>query len=175
MANPRAHPLIYQLHHLLCGSALKFPDQTAVASKAGRITYAELDRAAGQLARVLTDSGARKGDRIGIYLKKCVESVVSIFGILTHDSRQIKQATQIARCRRVNRLGHIVQLSPVFLEHVAVENVLRSCKATASSDTVVLAIEADDFFDLLSDNIEIVKALFRDVTSESSDGKGPSG
>ncbi len=52
---------------------------------------------------------------------------------------------------------------------------LRSCKATASSDTVVLAIEADDFFDLLSDNIEIVKALFRDVTAESPDGKGVSG
>ena len=51
---------------------------------------------------------------------------------------------------------------------------LRGCRATAKSETVALAIEADDFFDLLSDNIEIVKALFRDITAEPHDGKGGS-
>ena len=38
---------------------------------------------------------------------------------------------------------------------------LRTANATAETDTVTLAIEADDFFDLLSNNIEIVKALVR--------------
>lgn len=42
----------------------------------------------------------------------------------------------------------------------------RSFKAIASAPTVALAIEAEDFFDLLSDNIEIVKALFRDIISD---------
>ncbi len=37
--------------------------------------------------------------------------------------------------------------------------------AVATQDTRLLAIDADDFFDLLSGNIEIVKALFRTVTS----------
>jgi len=49
---------------------------------------------------------------------------------------------------------------------------LRLLDAIASEDTVALAIEADDFFDLLSNNIEIVKALFREVMSESDDGSG---
>lgn len=38
---------------------------------------------------------------------------------------------------------------------------LRTASARAQSDTLVLAIEADDFFDLLAHNIEIIKALFR--------------
>ena len=38
---------------------------------------------------------------------------------------------------------------------------LRGASARAASDTLVLAIAADDFFDLLAHNIEIIKALFR--------------
>ena len=40
---------------------------------------------------------------------------------------------------------------------------LRSENASAVEDTVALAIDAEDFFDLLSNNIEIVKALFRQL------------
>ena len=41
--------------------------------------------------------------------------------------------------------------------------------ATAISDCRVLVIEAEDFFDLLSNNIEIVRALFRTVVALSDD------
>lgn len=40
---------------------------------------------------------------------------------------------------------------------------LRSGRATVEEETLVLAIEAEDFFDLLANNIEIVKALFRQI------------
>ncbi len=40
---------------------------------------------------------------------------------------------------------------------------LRTSTAVAQTDCLLLAIEADDFFDLLSNNIDIVKALFRHV------------
>ena len=38
---------------------------------------------------------------------------------------------------------------------------LRNATAVATSDTLVLAIDAEDFFDLLANNVEIVRALFR--------------
>ena len=38
---------------------------------------------------------------------------------------------------------------------------LRTLNATAEADTLTLAIEGDDFFDLLSNNIDIVRALAR--------------
>jgi CRP-like cAMP-binding protein len=45
---------------------------------------------------------------------------------------------------------------------------IRSGDATAGADCRILEIEADDFFDLLSDNIEIVRALFRQLTGTSA-------
>ena len=41
--------------------------------------------------------------------------------------------------------------------------------AAAASDSRVLVIEAEDFFDLLSNNIEIVRALFRSVIALGED------
>jgi CRP-like cAMP-binding protein len=54
---------------------------------------------------------------------------------------------------------------------------LRAARARALEPTVTLAIEAEDFFDLLSHDIEIVKALFREILAErrpsSSNGDSP--
>ena len=49
---------------------------------------------------------------------------------------------------------------PVGVEEI-LSGRLRQGTATASADTLVLAINAEDFFDLLSNNIEIVRSLFR--------------
>ena len=45
----------------------------------------------------------------------------------------------------------------------------RSGNAVAETETRLLTIEAEDFFDLLSNNIDIVKALFRTVVSKDPD------
>jgi CRP-like cAMP-binding protein len=42
---------------------------------------------------------------------------------------------------------------------------LRTHTATAIDDTLVLALESEDFFDLLANNIEIVRSLFRQLLS----------
>jgi len=52
---------------------------------------------------------------------------------------------------------------------------LRAEDATAATETVVLAIDAEDFFDLLSNNIEIVKALFRKLLRPPSGATPPTG
>jgi CRP-like cAMP-binding protein len=44
----------------------------------------------------------------------------------------------------------------------------RSGSVVAETETRLLTIEAEDFFDLLSNNIDIVKALFRTVVSNDS-------
>lgn len=49
---------------------------------------------------------------------------------------------------------------------------LRGSTAVAKEPTVTLAIGADDFFDLLSNNIEIVKALFREILSDGEASNG---
>jgi len=46
---------------------------------------------------------------------------------------------------------------------------LRSHQAAANTESHALLIEADDFFDLLAINIEIVRALFRQLTKNALD------
>lgn len=49
---------------------------------------------------------------------------------------------------------------------------LRYGEAVAMTDTVALGIDAEDFFDLLSNNIEIVKALFRQLLQTTAQADG---
>ena len=44
---------------------------------------------------------------------------------------------------------------------------LRTEEVVVTEEALVLAIEAEDFFDLLSNNIEIVKALFRHLLQDA--------
>jgi len=72
----------YLLQQLLTLSAKQNPNQEAVIYKNRGMTYEELERASNQLAHILRINGIERGDRVGIYLNKSLESVVAIFGIL---------------------------------------------------------------------------------------------
>jgi CRP-like cAMP-binding protein len=50
---------------------------------------------------------------------------------------------------------------------------LRTGSATSRATSNVLVIEAEDFFDLLSNNIEIVRALFQQLTRPSGESGRP--
>ncbi|MEX2317856.1 MAG: amino acid adenylation domain-containing protein [Pirellulales bacterium] len=71
------------LFGLLAASATQFPDKVAVEEVlAGEICYRELAELAGRLHRWLASVGVGRGDRVGIYLPKSIDSVAAIFGIL---------------------------------------------------------------------------------------------
>lgn len=80
----------YLLYQLLKSSAKRYPDKEAVICKSNAITYRQLDILSNRLAWVLRDAGIKKGDnathccrdRIGICLKKSIEEIVAIYGIL---------------------------------------------------------------------------------------------
>src|SRR6188474_234291 len=71
------------LHQLLVRSAQKYPGRIAVEeTDDGAITYQDLDQLSNQLRDRLIHLGVRPGDRVGIYLRKSIDAVASIFGIL---------------------------------------------------------------------------------------------
>ncbi len=74
--------MAYLLHHLLTESAERFPDKEAIRFKGEALTYAELDKVTNQVARSLQATGAKRGDRIGIYVHKSLSTVVAVFGIM---------------------------------------------------------------------------------------------
>lgn len=59
------------------------PAARAVEDSAGSaLSYAELDQLARRIAHKLHALGVRKGDRVGLSMPKCVNSLASIYGIL---------------------------------------------------------------------------------------------
>jgi amino acid adenylation domain-containing protein len=74
--------LRYLVSHLLEASARTTPDAPAVLDGEREITYLELERQSNRLANLLIELGVRRGERVGVYLDKSIESVVAIYATL---------------------------------------------------------------------------------------------
>ncbi|MEM7330650.1 MAG: amino acid adenylation domain-containing protein [Chloroflexota bacterium] len=74
--------MAYLLPHLLTESAERFPDKDAIRFQGNAMTYTELDQQTNQIACALQMAGVKKGDRVGIYVHKSLQTVMSVFGIM---------------------------------------------------------------------------------------------
>ena len=72
----------YLLHQAVTRAAELTPQQEALRCNGQSLSYAELARRAGSLARLLLEHGVQRGDRVGIYLPKSLESHVAVYGIM---------------------------------------------------------------------------------------------
>lgn len=95
----------YLLHHLLEASALSRPGADAVVDRERSITYGELDRRSGGLAGLLMALGVERGDRVGLYLDKSLESIVGVYGVLKAGAAYVPLDPHAP----VGRLGYIAQ------------------------------------------------------------------
>jgi acyl-CoA ligase (AMP-forming) (exosortase A-associated) len=68
------------LHDLIVASANALPDHVALYVGDQRMTYAQLADAVSKVANGLRAIGCQRGDRVGIFLPKCIETVASMFG-----------------------------------------------------------------------------------------------
>jgi len=74
--------MISVLHELLELSARDHAERVAVVDGERSLTYAELDERSSRLANHLQTSGIRRGDRVGLYLQKSLESIVALYGVM---------------------------------------------------------------------------------------------
>jgi len=74
--------MAYVLQQLLKKSAQACPEKPAVWARGRSISYRELEERSNQLAHLLRERGVAKGDRVGLFFPKSVESVVSMLGVL---------------------------------------------------------------------------------------------
>ncbi|MDP9841725.1 non-ribosomal peptide synthetase [Streptosporangium lutulentum] len=70
------------LHELFAVRAARTPDAVAVTFQDERLTYAELDGRAEDLAARLHAAGVRNGSRVGLFLERSLDTVVAIVGVL---------------------------------------------------------------------------------------------
>jgi acyl-CoA ligase (AMP-forming) (exosortase A-associated) len=66
---------------LLAGNLPAGAERLAVVDGERRCTYGELERRAAAVAAWLTSRGVRRGDRVGIHLRKSLEEVVGMFAV----------------------------------------------------------------------------------------------
>ncbi len=71
-----------QVEQFLEHSADTYPDKTALVCGSRRLTYAEVEAAANQLAHALVARGLERWDRVVIYANNSVETAVAIFAVL---------------------------------------------------------------------------------------------
>ncbi|MGI9264604.1 MAG: amino acid adenylation domain-containing protein, partial [Gammaproteobacteria bacterium] len=72
----------YLLHQAIDRSAERYAERPAFRFLGSTLTYAELVRRANQLAWTLAGEGIKRGDRVGIFLHKSIESPVAVYGIM---------------------------------------------------------------------------------------------
>jgi acyl-CoA ligase (AMP-forming) (exosortase A-associated) len=71
----------FLFHHLLRGSASRYPDKEALVHGDQRLTYAQVHARVANFAAGLRKAGLQRAERVGIYLDAGVSQVVSIFGV----------------------------------------------------------------------------------------------
>ena len=96
--------MAYILQQLLTKSAKAYPDKPAVWARGRSIRYRELDERSNQLAHLLRQSGVEKGDRVGLFFPKCVESIVSMLGVLKAGGVYVPLDPQAP----ADRIGYII-------------------------------------------------------------------
>ncbi len=74
--------MIYNLAQLMERTAERFPEKEAFTCLNDSISYAELDGKANQLASYLIENGLQRGNRVGIFMNRCLDTAVAVYGVL---------------------------------------------------------------------------------------------
>ena len=74
--------MIYLLPHIIEVAAQEVPEKLAFKCGSQALTYEALRDKMNQLAHHLHKQGVKKGDRIGVYMNRCLETAVAIYGIM---------------------------------------------------------------------------------------------
>jgi amino acid adenylation domain-containing protein len=70
------------LHQLFAERAAEIPEKEAVQDETRILSYAELDARSDRLAAYLVTEGVKAGEFVGIYMRRSVDMLISVIGIL---------------------------------------------------------------------------------------------
>ncbi|HUO26931.1 MAG TPA: amino acid adenylation domain-containing protein [Candidatus Aquilonibacter sp.] len=141
--------MAYILQQLLQKSAQRYPEKLAVWARGRSIRYRELEQRSNQLAHLLRQNGVRKGDRVGIYFPKCVESVIAMLGVVKAGGVYVPLDPQapaerigyiIGNCGICGLITHAEKrraLDPVTLESLAFSLLTDEAPQTSKGSGVI--------------------------------------
>ncbi len=74
--------MVYTLPQMVEAAAKRFPQKDAFRCQQQAITFGQLNQQMNQLAHLLIDLGVKRGDRIGVYMSRSLETALAIYGIM---------------------------------------------------------------------------------------------
>lgn len=95
-----------RIHHAFEHYAALDPDAIAVSHLGDAITYGELDRRANRLATQLAVHGVSEGDHVGLFVRRSIDMVVGILGVLKAGAAYVPQDLRITP---PSHLSHIIR------------------------------------------------------------------
>ncbi|MCW9133456.1 amino acid adenylation domain-containing protein [Bacillus paramycoides] len=126
----------------------QFSNRIALSSKEGTLTYEELNKKSNQIAHMLIKSGVQSGDYVGIFMKRSLDTVVSMVAILKAGAAYVPIDPDYPE----NRIQYIIQDSqakvilmketPIIFEGVQTASIYDS--ETYEVTDVKLPIHCDD-------------------------------
>jgi amino acid adenylation domain-containing protein len=70
------------IHRATLDAAMAAPDRPVFAMPGTSLSYGDLADRAARLAYVLTAQGVRRGDRVGLYFQKSIESAIALYAVM---------------------------------------------------------------------------------------------
>ena len=121
---------------LFARQALQTPDIIAVAFGAEQISYRALDRRSNQLARHLRRLGIRPGARIGLHIRRSLDLIVAVLGVLKAGAAYVPLDPAFPD-DRLRRVAAASGLAVLLTERALAEDAPRH------ADTVTLRVDVD--------------------------------
>ncbi|MDW3192770.1 MAG: amino acid adenylation domain-containing protein [Cytophagales bacterium] len=113
------------------------PDQVAVSTEETSLTYQELNEKANRLAHFLMEMEMEEGERVGVYLQRSPQLMISLLGILKTGAAYVLLDPH----QRGERLGYVIEdaeIEMVLVEKGLVENLnLSSIDILVMDDDVI--------------------------------------
>ena len=133
---------IFLLPQMVARAAERFPGGEAVRFSHEGLTYEELMQRSHSLARVLTEQGVVRGDRVGIYMNKGLNSAVAIYGIMTAGAAYVP----LDPFAPVSRLSYVVRDCGIrcLITHPTMLDQLRQMMETQSGLEFLIGLEPQD-------------------------------
>lgn len=155
-------------HETLQFSAEKFYDAIAVKIGNSSLTYGELDNISNQVSNLLIQFGITKGDCIGIYIEKSLETIICMFGILKVGAVYVPMDPN----NPVQRNIHIVKesgISTIFTMSSNVDRVRNIFQACSQHFKIILMDTDDSTIDRLPNEDTIIE--FHEIAQQSEQRK----
>jgi amino acid adenylation domain-containing protein len=133
---------VFLLPQAVTYAAERSPDHEAIRFQSHALTYEELEHRSNSLARVLIEEGVVRGDRVGIYMHKSLESAIALYGIMKAGAVYVPLDPLAPHAR----LQHVIRDCDIrcLVTKEAKREPLREILATQTSVEFLIGLEAQD-------------------------------